>query len=67
MYEKEGFRKYIIDISIDLTVVFFINTISYTVITWPPDEPVILNVMCIGVEAATVDCLKPILARSTFE
>jgi len=67
MYEKEGFRKYIIDISIDLTVVFFINAVSCTVITCPRDEPVILNVMCIGVEAATVDCFKPILTRSTFE
>jgi hypothetical protein len=41
MYEKEGFRKYVIKISIDLKVVIFINAISYTVITWPPDEPVI--------------------------
>jgi hypothetical protein len=37
------------------------------VITWPRDEPVVLNVMCIGVEAATVNCFKPILIRFTFE
>jgi hypothetical protein len=67
MYKKEIFRKYVIEVSIDLSVVFFFKSFVYIVILLPRDEPVILNVMCIGVEAATVDCFKPILTRSTFE